>query len=151
MQQSSPGLDRLTQSVLYYPCESCMDALMGNSIFVWLFLDRWGQRERNQWFSFLVFVVQDCWFAHWLKWMVLLFILDGNRNNKHKTSHCPASFEVLLVDLCFHELHLKTLISGKRLKHVWWVSQRQYLSVLLLLCALCVFLAEIQIRSVSLD
>lgn len=47
MQQSSRGVDRLTQSVLYYPCGSCMDALMGNSIFVWLFLDRGGGEEKS--------------------------------------------------------------------------------------------------------
>lgn len=45
MQQSSHGVDRLTQSVLYYPCGSCMDALVGNSIFVWLFLDLGVGRE----------------------------------------------------------------------------------------------------------
>lgn len=89
MQQSSQELDRLTQSVLYYPCESCMDALMGNSIFAWLFLDRPNNicgEEKS-----VVLIPGVCGLellvCHWLKWMVLLFRLDGNRSNKNKTSH----------------------------------------------------------------
>lgn len=82
MQQSSHGLDRLTQSVLYYPCESCMDALMGNSIFAWLFLDQ----PNNILGKSVVLIPGVCGsvllVCNWLKGMVLLFRLDSNRNNK---------------------------------------------------------------------
>lgn len=92
MQQSSHGLDRLTQSVLYYPCESCMDALMGNSIFAWLFLDQPNNisGKRNQWCSFLVFVVQCFWFViDWKEWSSSSDWIATRIINNKTTNHLP--------------------------------------------------------------
>lgn len=120
-------MDRLTQSVLYYPCESCMDALMGNSIFAWLFLDRpnniWGEEKS------VVLIPGVCGsgllVCRWLKWMGLFFRLDGNRN-KHKTSNCHDIFEPagwLWIFVSMNDLYLKTLKSQRKVTPFWCLPQ----------------------------
>lgn len=111
--------------------------------------------KRSQWFSFLVFVAQNCWVAiDWNEWSCSSDWMATEIINTKQATAKPFWTSRLVVDLCFHELSLfkdieiptKTLT--RLVPSTTLVSISQYHKCFYCFMCCCFFVADIH---VSLD